>query len=182
MPEPTVADVEAYTQGRLLASDARTATLLAASLSAARRYCRWHVTPLRSDTFTLDGPGNRIVVLPTLNLVSLVSLTEDAVAIDVTTVQWSSLGLVTKAPNSVWLSPLWTSALRGVVAQVTHGFDDAPDFNMGVLQAVERVAYGAGGREVIGPFQYPVLPTATGSVFTDSERAALDQYRLEPQL
>lgn len=182
MPEPTVTDVEAYTQGRLLASDARTATLLAASLSAARRYCRWHVTPQRSDTFTLDGPGNRVVVLPTLNLVSLVSLTEDAVTVDLTTVQWSTLGLVTKSPDSVWLSPLWTSNFQGVVAQVTHGFDNAPDFNLGVLQAVDRVSYGAGGREVIGPFQFPVLPTAMGSVFAEAERAALDQYRLEPQL
>src|ERR1700733_2175357 len=77
MAELVASDVELYTRGRLPASDVETTRILNRALAAARRYCEWHVTPLvTGDVVTLDGPGHRLLMLPTLQLQKLNSVTE----------------------------------------------------------------------------------------------------------
>lgn len=174
--EPTAADVAAYTHGRLSESDSITGLLLTGAIAAARAYCGWHVIPERvGDEVVLDGPASPLLVLPTLRLTGISQLSEDGTDIDVDTVEWSARGLVYKQ-NRVY----WTGKFRGVTATINHGFTTAPDFNAAVLSAVERI--GAGGREVVGPFQFPDTGSASaGSAFSEFERAILDRYRLEPQ-
>lgn len=174
MTDPSPADVAAYTQGRLSETDPRTPLLLAGALRAACTYCGWHVLGEKSVDLVIDGPGAPLLVLPTLRLVAVTALADDGVELDVDAVEWSARGLVYKPGRSCW-----TARLRGVAASITHGFEDAPDFNAAVLSAVDRVL--TGGREVIGPFQYPTeTPAAAGSVFSAAEKAILDLYRLEP--
>lgn len=166
----TAAVVEQYTKGRLVDGDDETERLLAAGLGAARRYCGWHVTPVaEEDALTLDGPGGRLLRLPTLRLVELVSVTEDGVELDIADLYVSPLGMVTKK-SGAW----WSYNLGGIEIVMTHGFDDAPDFDAAVLSAIDRASLAPTGGAVkaVGPFVFDTDGTV-------AERAILDLYRLE---
>lgn len=171
MAELSVAAVEQYTKGRLAQGDPETVRLLAEGLSAARRYCGWHVTPIvTDDEVTLDGPGGRLLRLPTLRLVELASVTENGVELDVVADLYvSPLGMVSKRSGGCW-----SDKFGAIEVTMTHGFEDAPDFDGAVLSAIDRASLApTGGRlRVIGPFQYETESTA-------DERARLDLYRLE---
>lgn len=176
MPELTPLDVDNYTRGRLAEGDAETVRLLAAGLAAARRFCGWHVAPSSSTSVTLDGPGSRLLVLPTLKLSVLTSIIEDGNTIAVGDLYWSRRGLLHKK-SGAW----WSCHFGAIEVTMTHGFDDAADFNAAVLSWIDRSSLAAaGGRaRVIGPFQYDTEAMASGSAFSDVERSLLEQYRLE---
>ena len=74
-----------------------------------------------------------------------------------------------------------TRRFGGIVVTMTHGFTTAPDFEAAVLSWIDRASLAPiGGRaRVVGPFQYETESLAAGSTFTQSERALLEQYRLE---
>lgn len=177
MPELTPVDVEKYTGGRLDRDDPETERLLNLALRAARRRCGWHVYPTRADTLNLDGPGGRLLALPTLRLVELTEVVEDGTTLDVAALEISRRGMVRKAAGSYW-----TERFGGLVVKMTHGFSDtdgAEDFQGAVLSIVDRASFApAGGRaRVIGPFQYDIEKAAGG--WTEQERAWLDPFRLE---
>lgn len=170
--DPTKAEVEVYTQGRLTEGDSRTELLLAGALAAAREYCGWHVTPSKSEEIAVDGPGTPLLVLPTLRLVEIEEIADDGLVIAPAELHWSEIGLVRKLDRRCW-----TGKYRGVTAKITHGFDNIPAWKLAVLAIVERTAEA--GREEIGPYKYfPAESIADGSAFTGSERAILDNYRL----
>jgi len=175
MAAPTVDDVELFTAGRLSADAESTAASLAAVVAAARRYCGWHVTGEQTDTMTVDGDGGRLLLLPTLRLLDVASIVEDGVDVALDSVTWSTRGVVTKNDYA-----RWTRRSRGVTVTITHGFDDAPDWNRAVLSAIDRTSMGAAVRLVVGPFQYQAETTAAGSMFSITEKAVLDLYKLEP--
>ncbi|MGE2714199.1 hypothetical protein ACQI4L_09090 [Mycolicibacterium litorale] len=178
MAEPAPADVARYTSDRLAADDAETLRLLSAGLTAARRFCGWHVTGVREeDVVTMDGPGSALLVLPTLRLVELTAVVEDGVTLDVATaLDVSPRGLVRKRSGT-----RWSDRFGSIKVTMKHGFDDADDFNAAVLSFVDRSSLAAtGGRErVIGPIQYEPEAMAAGSAFSVVERSLLEQYRLE---
>jgi hypothetical protein len=178
MPELAKADVEQYTGGRLDKDDAETQKILDRGLAAARRFCGWRVHPPMAETVTLDGSGGRLLRLPTLKLAEPLALTvvEDSVVVDVADLYVSFSGMLSKKSGSCW-----SDKLGGIVVTMTHGFDAAPDFDAAVLSWIDRASLApAGGRaRVIGPFQYESEGLAADSTFTQSERALLEQYRLE---
>jgi hypothetical protein len=135
--------VEAFTEGRLNRDDAETQRQLDAALAAARGYCGWHVTPVRTgDQVIADGRGGALLALPTLALSAVTAVTEDGVELDVDTLEWSLRGLVRKPYGQ-----LWTTRFSGVTATITHGYASVPDFESAVLSAIERGAFAAGGGE-----------------------------------
>lgn len=174
MAEPTAVDVETYTKGRLDRDDSETARMLKFALQAARRKCGWHVHLVADELVTLDGPGGRLLTLPTLRLVELTEITEDGAALTVADLEVSKRGMVRKPVGSCW-----TERFGGLVVKMTHGFADADDFNGAVLSLVDRASFApAGGRaRVIGPFQYDIVAAAGG--WTDDERAQLAPFCLE---
>ena len=171
-------DLETFTRGQLNRSEPRTEDVLNRALAAARRYCGWHVTPVRTaETVTLDGPGSRLLILPTLRLTAVTEVTENGVPVDVTSVAWSTRGLLQKKNGGYW-----TNQFGGIEVNFDHGFDpvDAADWQGAVMSLAERTArdFSGSGREVIGPFQYGAA-AAAGSLFTDAERSVFDLYALE---
>lgn len=103
----------------------------AAARAAARRYCGWHVTPVETETITVDGPGGLVLSLPTLRLVQLMSITENGRPVDPATLLVSpSTGQVRKRSGAYW-----TSNPGGITVEMEHGFDEAPDFDAAVEQA-----------------------------------------------
>lgn len=205
MPELTTTDVAQYTDGRLDPEDPETERMLNAALAAARRYCGWHVCPtLTDDTITIDGPGSPLLVLPTLNLQKLTSIAEQGIDVDLTYVQISSRGLARKLAgfpaqplDSDWwrwaevihpsapymridIELYWTGGYSSLEIVMTHGFEDAPDWQAAVLSYLSRSSQdSSGSREIVGPFQFPPAVLASGSMFTAQEKNVLDLYRLE---
>lgn len=146
MPELNADDVESFTKGRLKANDPETEKLLAAALNAARQHCGWHVNPIRiDDALTLDGPGSRILMLPTRRVVALTSITEDGVFIDPSSVGWSAGGPPGALSRPVGVrkrsNGWWTSFYQSIEVVLTHGYDDteAADWRYAVLSMVDQM-------------------------------------------
>lgn len=176
--ELTPGDVAAFTKGRLAADDPLTATLLAMTLADARSFCGWHVTPVRTSAMvTLDGPGSGLLVLPTLRMTALISVVEDGTEVDLSTLAWSTRGLVRKRSGA-----RWSGQFGSIDVEFTHGFTeaDAAGWTRAVLSAVDRNARIASNEPiVVGPFRWSDTQAVEGSAFTAAERAALEPYRLE---
>lgn len=152
------------------------------ALVAARRYCGWHVSPVRvDDALELDGPSGRVLSLPTLNLISVASVTELGAAVDVTKLDRSRRkGTLTK--QSGW----WTCRDGAISATVTHGFTEAEaaDWRAAIIALVdarsqqsERIA-GDMKRKRVRDVEYEWFEELLSA---DAELAAkFSQFRILP--
>lgn len=174
--ELTPADLASYSRGRLDVNDSGTQDALAAALKAARRFCRWHVTGIRSEALTLDGPGSPLLALPTQRVQALTLVSERGIVLPVDTLEWSQDGKVRKLTGAKW-----TRRYSGVVVTLTHGWDDATDFHRAVLSYADRlsVEYSGGRRIKVGPFEYEGTEHGSASPFSAQEQSLLSQYRIE---
>lgn len=150
----------------------------ARATAAARNYCGWHVTPVSSDEeIVLDGPGGRLLVLPTLKLTELTSVAEDGVELDLADLSWSATGLVAKRNGAYW-----TSQLGGIAVTFSHGYATAPDFDHAIAVMAEAIASGRGDaaliRKRVDDVEYQWASTADPMAGT---AALLDKFRLEPR-
>ncbi len=89
---------------------------LKAAHGAVRRFCGWHVAPLITETMVLDGTGGRDVLLPSLRVVTLVSVLNDGT--DVTaSVDTSRAGILRLTTGT------WTDRLGRISVTLSHGYD-----------------------------------------------------------
>lgn len=145
MPELSPSDVEAYTSGRLRAVDPEVIRMLAAALSVARREAGWHVSPMKTETMTLDGPGSRVLWLPTLKVTTKPTIVEDGVTLDVATYA-ASAGDGPGLPRRVALRKTsrgwWTDTYGGISVTMTHGFSEteAADWRQMILSLVDQMS------------------------------------------
>lgn len=144
MPEELLpGDVEQYTKGRLSQTDPETVRFLDAALAKVRRYCGWHVSPVRTETILLDGNGVSYLPLPTLKIVELVSVTEDDVALDLADIKQSA-----SAPGIIartnWRR--WSPGFSNIEIEFSHGFTaaEAADFREAVLSLIDDVSIAVG--------------------------------------
>lgn len=118
----------------LFADDEAAQDAIDAVLASARRYCGWHVSPVKSDdAIDMDGPGGKVLSLPTLNLLSVSSVTELGVDLDVANLDRSRRkGTLTKPFG------YWTGRDGAIVATVTHGYteDEAEDWRAAITRLV----------------------------------------------
>lgn len=135
MPELAAEDVSDYTGGRLQDDD-DTARMLAAALAAARGHCGWHVSPVRTETLTLDGPGGRLLSVPTLKVVGTPTVTEDGRPVDA---RWSAgfPGCARKRSRAYW-----SDEFGAITVTLTHGLteDQAADWRDAICSMVEEMA------------------------------------------
>ena len=103
----------------------------AAALAAARRYCGWIVTPPATVTITVDGPGGRVLSLPSMQLTTVSAVVEDGVTLDVSDLRWS----VDRAQVYKKSGAYWTHNAGAITVTMTHGYTTAPDFDAAVEQA-----------------------------------------------
>lgn len=147
MAEISRADVVAYTNGRLTddGADGKTQRMLDAVLMVARREAGWPVSPVRTDTITIDGPNSKILWLPTGKLNTLTSVEEDGVDLDIATVS-ASVGDGTTRVRRVALrkkSKGWWSGEYGAITIVmNHGFTEieAADWRQAILSMVDQIS------------------------------------------
>ncbi|MCT7366501.1 hypothetical protein A7G45_26955 [Mycolicibacterium llatzerense] len=185
MSELVAADLSAYTNGRLPDND-DTQDLLDAALSAARRWCGWWVTPVQTGvTVEVDGPGGRVLSLPTLNLIALTAVSECGVALDVTKLDKSKRkGTVEKYPYGCW-----SSRAGAISVTMTHGFteDEAADWRRAVLRLAdmmdreERFTQRSGGDMIEKRIDDVTYKWAVGIISADERlRALFSNYRILP--
>ena len=182
MPEELLPfDAEQYTKGRLLQADPDVVRALSSARAWVRRYCGWHVSPVRTETITLDGPGGQYLFLPTLKLVSLTAISEDGVALDLADVKASAEapGVLAKAGSGHW-----GGEFGSVEVTLTHGFtaDEAQDWREAVLALVDQASMSAGsGRS--GPLiskRVDDVQYSWSGLPREVENAPLDQRALAP--
>lgn len=180
-------EAEALSGGILTRDAPDSAASVRRILDWVHRYCGWHVVGQRTETLTVDGPGETTVHLPTLRLVDVVEVVEDewdgqavngvarSEPVDFT---WSVHGILEKR------SGVWTRERRGVHVTCIHGFDVADALLGVVVAAAVRHASTPDGNMLsrVGDISYQSngAATAGGSAFLLSEYAVLDQYRLNP--
>lgn len=153
------------------------------ALVAARRFCGWHVSPVKTDdVLEVDGPGGRVLSLPTLNLSSVTSVTELGSAVDVTKLDRSRRkGTLTK--RSGW----WTCRDGAISATITHGFTEAEaaDWRAAIIELVDERSRDASlrdsdrmARKRVDDVEYQWFATV---ISTNDELAAkFAQFRILP--
>lgn len=164
--------------------DAAAQAAIDSALAAARRYCGWHVSPVRTNEVLaeIDGPGGRVLSLPTLNLISVASITELGAALDVTKLDRSRRkGTLTK--HFGW----WTCRDGAITATITHGLTEAEaaDWRAAIVAVVDERSDPNALREdgdmkvkKVDDVQYEWFSTL---VSVDQELAGkLSQFRILP--
>jgi hypothetical protein len=146
MAELSSTDVEDWTSNRLSGSDPEVIRMLEAALVAARRYCGWHVTPvIAGDAITLDGPGSRILALPTRKLVTLTSVSENGVGLSLASLSVTPggpPGITRPAAARKSSGGWWGSTYQSIGVVMTHGYTEAEaaDWRYAVLSMVDEMA------------------------------------------
>lgn len=177
-PFATAAELSAYSKGQISESDPRVEPALAGASRAIRRYCGWHIFPSISETLILDGPGGRVLDLPSLNVTDVASVVQLGTTLDASTYRWSALGSIKL--NSGW----WTDEYRGIEVALTHGYVDADDVRDVLLAIVSRELSSPSGatREQAGQVSVSWAITSPGVsgglALLGTDYAVLDSYRI----
>lgn len=122
---------------------ARTQMDLDAASRTIREYCGWVIYPSVTQNLVVDGPGTKILMLPTLYMTGVTSCTETwrgigqtPQTVTVADLEWSANGYIWK-PSAQF----WTSRARGISITFTHGYEDVPeDLRKMTLDIARRAA------------------------------------------
>jgi hypothetical protein len=147
MAELQVADVVAFTHGRL-ADDSDTKKTLDAALIAARREVGWHVSPIRvDDVLILDGPWSRILQLPTRKIIALTEIKENGTVLPLSTLNWSIGDTNNYGPGRAAVvrklsQACWSGDYGSIEVTMTHGYTEAQaaDWRQAVLSMVDQMS------------------------------------------
>lgn len=186
MADPTATDpfvtaqqVVDYSKGKIQANDARLSDAITGASAAVRRYCGWHVWPqLTEVSLTLDGPGGRVLELPSMQVQDVRSITQHDVLLDPSMYDWSELGEV----ELCWGH--WSHRYRSIVAVIDHGYDEVPDLCRVVLAMITRELSSPSGatREQAGQVAVSwaiTSPGVSGGIAVmQPEYAVLDAFRI----
>lgn len=152
-----------------------------AALATIRAYCGWHVTPVKTETLTVDGNGRREIQLPTGRITDITKVLNEGQ--DITSeIEWSTDGTLR------WHRPL-TTKMRGVQITLTHGWDEAdvPDLMLMVRDIAARSttapAVNLMSANTAGPFTATLQTRPGGGAMSGPalfafEKRALDTYRV----
>lgn len=175
----TPVELSAYSKGAIGVADPRSQGALDGASTAIRRYCGWHIAPEVTSTVKLDGPGGRILSLPSLNVTAVTSIIDHAVALtDETDYQWSADGSVRR------VHACWTDDYRSIDATFIHGYGFADDVKQILLASVSRALSSPSGAvsNSTGPFAVKwstVAPGVSGGLaLLEHELSVLDTYRI----
>ena len=192
MAELTVVDVEDFTSRRLSSDDPEVERMLDAALVTARQYCGWAVTPvITDDAVTLDGPGSRILTLPTRKLVELTSISENGTPLSLDSLSAAPGGppgrsrpVAVRKQSGAW----WGSRYQSIDVVMTHGYleAEAADWRYAVLSMVDEMGQmhlsGSSSPGIVSKkvddVTYRWADAAESSLH--SFKSIFDSYRLHP--
>jgi hypothetical protein len=128
-------------------------------------------------------PGGRLLALPTLRLLNLQSISEDGVALDVSTLYWSKAGLVRKKSGE-----RWSHHYGSIIVTMSHGYDDAQDWQSAVLELIDRMSGQVGNvagnsgpliEKSVGQVANRWAPAISGLPYSMFNYDLIDPYRFE---
>lgn len=166
-PLITTVELEEYLQRAIPAEQADLAVTGASGIVRTR--CRWDISEELGATFKLDGSGSRVLSLPSLLITDVMSVSVDAVPLDMAEVRWSRRGQLYRLV--CW--PAWSAV--EVVAD--SGYAVIPDvIRLVSLSVAARIISNpeALRSATVGSVQRTWGDTSMNSV----ELCLLDQYRL----
>lgn len=143
---------------------------LAQAQALVRGYCGWHIAGYREDTVTLPGTGGRLLVLPTLHLVEVISIEHDDTPVESASFTASDAGVLTH--TGYW-------GTGQITVTFVHGYQYAPPEVTAVVQAVAQRGIdnpGALVRKTRGPFTDQYRDDAPGLMI--HEQGALGRYKI----
>lgn len=175
----TTAEFSTRTGNKIAADDPRIPGLIDGATKGVRRYCRWHVAPVITETRTFDGPGGNLLVLPSLHVVSVSRVVENGVALlEGVDFDWSENGEILR------LCRPWTHRWRAIEVEFKHGFESAADLVQVIQQVVANAAASPLGatREQAGQVSISwgsTAPNVSGGMsLLQRDLAILDLYKL----
>lgn len=119
-----------------------------AASAAVRRKAGWHIGPVITQQFDVDGPGGSTLFIPTGRLVNLVALSNAGTTVDVDpdtgTLDWSHDGWVEFRGAARWRGAgyganCWTTRPRGIRVTIEHGYDEYADLVQLVVDVATRL-------------------------------------------
>lgn len=134
-PLVTPEDFSAWTGGKIAADDSRVEPLLRGASAGIRRHCGWHIAPVLEETLDGDGPGGRLLILPTGRLLKVLTVDNGGEAVDAAAVDTSKSGMLELRAGS------WSSRFGAVSVRVRHGYDVADVAD--VAQIIKQVTANA---------------------------------------
>jgi hypothetical protein len=154
-----------------------------AAVSTIRGYCEWHIAPSVTETVTVDGAGDGILLLPTLYLTGLTAVTDDGTVIADSEIQWSQRGAVRRGTQR-YSCYRWTNKYRGIAVTMTHGYTDFPHEVLAVARDMARAGDRVGASAFTsGPHQVQYGVTSAGTQagavgMSDLQKSVLARYRI----
>lgn len=180
-PFATPEQLEAFTKGKIKATDARVPVALAAVSADIRREAGWHIFPrVTAHVMTLDGPGGVILSVPSMKIHTVQSIVQEGVTVDLAQVDVSrETGLMEIRDGNAW-----TRRYGQLVITMDHGFDKADELVQLTLNITARGLASPMGatREQAGALSVnwgmTTQGVSGGIVPMSGERATMGRYRL----
>ena len=175
----TEARLVADSSGALKAGDPRLESTIAAASAAVRRYCRWHVAPLIEETVVLDGPGGRVLQLPSMHVVDVAEVRIGGAVVEASSYAWSAAGLLELHGRlGEWRE--FPRVYRVVEVTFTHGYAEAPDLSAIASQVARFALASPMGRTREQAGQVAVSwGTVQGMAWSESNLEMMKPYRLQ---
>ena len=130
-------DLDLFTNGRV--TDDKAESLVAAALASARRYAGWPVSPVATETVTLDGPGGWRLFLKTRKVTAISSVVENGVTLTIP----SQVVKSADVPGMlIRRGACWTTEPSSIVVTFSHGYteDEAKDWRRAVLTLADMMS------------------------------------------
>jgi len=180
-PFASGAQLEAFTKGKLRASDERVDTALAAVSSEIRREAGWHISPRVPDhVMVLDGPGGTLVHLPSMKIQAISSIVNAGEIVDLAQVDVSrDTGLARRRDGGSW-----TDRYGQLVVTLDHGHDRVDELVQLCLSLTARGLASPMGatREQAGALSVnwamATQGVSGGIVPTAAERGTISRFKL----
>ena len=144
-----------------------------------RDHCGWVVGPVTTDTLHLDGPGSRLLVLPTLRIVEVTAVRQDDVPLDMATVR------VSRGSGMLRTSSPLSDEFGAIEVDLRHGYDVVPEPIVDLtLQMAARALGSPLGvvreQSLVANITWSTTAAgvAGGTVIMDHELAALAPYTI----
>lgn len=149
------------------------------SYEVVREYCGWNVYPNETTTWTLDGSGTEVMLVPSLYLSAVTSVIEDGTELlEGAGFTWSEAGIIEKTCGR------FTCKRRGVTVTAVTGFDSLPSIIEQVINDLDdRADVTPGVYAQVGQVRLATSSDGSplGSGLTGAQRAVLDRYKLPPR-
>lgn len=147
-----------------------------------RDHCGWVVGPVTTETFHLDGPGSRLLVLPTLRVVEVTAVRQDDVALDMSTVRVSRDAGMLRASSAL------SDEFGAIEVDLRHGYDVVPEPIVDLtLQMAARALGSPLGvvreQSLVANITWSTTAAgvAGGTVIMEHELGTLTPYTIGPQ-